>query len=187
MQTAPFPKKLKIVVNSNNFHPYNLSLIDFIHTAPSLHRSWLELRYFIMQDSEIGWGEREIRFDELRSFIMYEPLVVRVNNTTDNRKLKFFRHTLFGDKSPLSPQINKDNVPYSKLKDEEIPSLLEWNLADSKEDFILDTTTVIDLEVSTKDAFFIEFDITVSSKNLVRESLTRILEHQNNHSVKNKL
>lgn len=111
--------------------------------------------------------------------VSHKPFFVNVYKSSNNRRLDFYSYNAMGVVESLTPHLTIDGEPrpkrYFDFTDEDGNTWQEWeykkkwdskkwNIADTKELFILDFKTSIELDIRKGESFELQFKVSETHK-----------------------
>lgn len=101
---------------------------------------------------------KEIEYGEFLKHSTHQPTALQVIESTDNRRISFFKWTLYGEICPIVPQITPKGLSYY------LDGGYKWdskkhNIADTQEGFIMDGKEIIYLTINPKESFELRFNV----------------------------
>lgn len=175
-------EQMKIVMkirNENNFE-IKTSLLNGLMNIQNLDCGLPKNVFVDVRINKINDEFNDIKYRELMSFSLYEPMAVKIINTTNNRQLDFYYFDIMTGKQPLIPQLTIDGKPRCADGETIISNSKHdgdywdgniYNIADTQESFIIDGKEVVDILLFPNQIFNIHIGVmakvNITPKNLL--------------------
>ena len=157
--------QLKLVIKNKAEAKVRLELFKVYESCVKLNNGLPEgVSVEVMCKKEKDEQVSVMSYTRLLGGIVHTPIAVRVLSSTNNRALSFFSTDAMGFVCRIVPQLTIEG--HRRVKDRMYWTMEDcwWNVADTKERFVLDWTTFIPVALEPSQTFEIVFDVSETIK-----------------------